>query len=459
MKYNVKMDQKQSQRPYLSEAMRQGIEILQMNSQELELLIEAEVSENPVLEMEYPENIDWQRYAREISYRATIGERESYDSQINPDNFIEKPITLYEHMKNEISYLGLDSGEKAIAYYIVDNVNEKGYFISELQESLRSTNTTEEKFMEVLHKVQSMEPLGLAARNLRECLLLQLQKEKGNELLCRIVQEDLETLAQKKYSKLQKKYGISNEKIRSVEQTIRGLNPTPGNIFSSDETIYIIPDLVLEVFEDHLEIISNSLYPRLTISEFYRKLLLETEDKEARDFVQEKLDKAVQLIQSIDRRKNTLQRVSEHIVEYQKDFFTKGNSSIVPMRLKDIALLAGYHESTVSRAIRGKYILTPRGLFELKSLFTSPLNTLAGGTVSDYFVKERILQLIMGENKSRPMSDQRICEQLNAQGILIARRTVAKYREELRLPCASRRKATQDNSEKATDARKKSPLE
>ncbi len=437
MKYSIKVNQTQAQRIYMSETMKQGVEILQMNIEELEQLIENEASENPLLEIEYPEQIDWQGYLQDISSKKMTRDQREFDNEFNPSNFIERPLSLLEHMSNELSYLALDEKEKRIALYIVENIDENGYFVRTMDDALRQTGVNEEFFYSVLQKVQTIEPLGLAARDLRECLLLQLGEE--NQLANAIIQNDLELLARGKYLQLSKKYETSKQEIREVEALIKSLNPYPGKNFSSAEVKYIIPDMTLEIAENSLQVRRNQNYPRLSINSFYQELLLGTDDEEAKEYIKDRLNKAVNVIRNIERRENTLQKVTEEIIEFQSEFFLRDDASLVPMKLADIAEKSGFHPSTISRATRGKYILTPRGLFELKNFFVSEIKTQEG-VVSGYFVKEKIREIIEQEDKRKPLSDQKICDILSAQGIQIARRTITKYREAQKIPKGSYRK-------------------
>lgn len=444
MKIGFSMDVKQSQKLHMTHELKQSIEILQMNSQEVELLIAEELNENPVLEAEWNDGIDWVKFAASVKENISskkYEENEYYENEVNPNNFLKEQVSLYDHLRKEISGIELKEREHEIALYIIEHVDDKGYFSSDTAESAKALNVSQECLIDVLKKIQNIEPAGLLARNLKECLTLQLESEdKDRELLEEIIDKELETIAQKKFSLLQKKYNISEETLGEVLRKIRSLDPKPGKRFSEFDTQYILPDVIVEKSGMKIQVIENNHFPKLYISEFYQKMLSESANQEVQAFIKERLNKALQLIRNIEQRNDTIAKVAEQIVIVQKEFFETEKGTIRPMKLKDIAAVTGFHESTISRTVNGKYMLTPRGVYELKYFFASSVKTDSGNEVSNKEIQEEIRKLIKKEDKKKPLTDQKICDILIEQGIKISRRTVAKYREGMNIQGSSLRK-------------------
>lgn len=447
MKINFSMDIKQTQKLQMTRELKQAIELLNMNTQEVESIIIEEVKENPTLEVEAKEEVDWSKFIDDIKAVANYSQGNSFDEDDNetsPENYLKAPTNIYDYLEKEISALELSKDEKEIAYYIIERVNDSGYFVSDIQECISLLGVTEKKFLAVLKKVQSIEPTGICARNLKECLCLQLEKMYDKEdIVMKLVENELENIAAKKYHLIQKKYKLKESELSEAIKIIKSLDPKPGREFSYFAPMYVFPDVYIEKIGEKWEVVNNSTLPQLHVSDFYKKMLSdhnEEVDKETEKYIKEKLNKALNLIRNIDQRKNTIQKVAAKIVENQIDFFEKGKNHIVPMKLKDIADLTGFHESTISRAVNGKYMLTPRGLFEFKYFFTTSVSTSDGSSISNKNIKDKIKEIIEAENKKKPMSDQKICDILNQEGIEVSRRTVTKYREEMEILTSTLRK-------------------
>lgn len=442
MKLELSMQVKQSQKLNLTQELRQSIELLQMNTYELEVYITEELKENPVLEAEYSQEIDWLKFMDKIKDRV-VSKNYSYDSdtpEINPENFIAGYPNLQDHLEEELSTIELSPKERPIAEYILQRINSDGYFLVEISKAAAATKTSEEEFLRILKKVQTIEPRGMAATSLSECLLLQLEEdEPGFEVLSKIIEEDLNLVANKKYGELQKKHNITEKELSKRLDRIKNLDPKPGKRFSDFEPVYILPDIIVEKTESGLEIIDNSTLPMLHISAYYQQLLKDTEEEDVKEYIKDKLNKSLNLIRNIDQRKMTIQTVADHILQYQMDFFVNAGE-LRPMRLKDIASTTGYHESTISRTINGKYMLTPKGVFEFKYFFETGIASDSGEEVSVSNIKNEIQKMIDQENKKKPLSDQKICNELTKQGIQISRRTVAKYRDEMQILGSALRK-------------------
>lgn len=447
MKINFSMELKQTQKLQMTRELKQAIELLNMNTQEVESIIIEEIKENPTLEVGNKEDVDWSKFIEDIKNVVNYSQGNSFDdedNETNPENFIKEPTNIYDYLEKEILALNLNKEEKEVAYYIIERVNDSGYFVSDIKECIAVLGISEKKFLNVLKKVQSIEPTGICARNLKECLLLQLEKMYDSEdIVVQLVENELENIAAKKYQLIQKKYKLKESELAEAIKIIKSLDPKPGREFSYFAPMYIYPDVCVEKIGDRWEIVNNSTLPQLHVSDFYKKMLTEHNedvDKETEKYIKEKLNKALNLIRNIDQRKNTIQKVAAQIVENQIEFFEKGRAYIVPMKLKDIAELTGFHESTISRAVNGKYMLTPRGLFEFKYFFTTSVNTSDGNQISNKNIKDRIREIIEAENKKKPMSDQKICDILNNEGVEVSRRTVTKYREEMNILTSTLRK-------------------
>lgn len=447
MKINFSMDIRQTQKLQMTRELKQAIELLNMNTQEVESIIIEEIKENPTLEVESKEDVDWSKYIEDMKNISNYSQGNNFDEDENensPENYIKAPVNIYDYLENEISALNLDNDEKEIAYYIIERVNDSGYFVSDVNECIGVLGVSEKEFLEVLRKVQSIEPTGICARNLKECLLLQLEKMYDKEdIVVQLVEHELENIAAKKYQLIQKKYKLKEQELAEAIKVIKSLDPKPGREFAYFAPMYISPDVYVEKNGEKWEIVNNSVLPKLHISDFYKKMLSEHNedvDKETEKYIKEKLNKALNLIRNIDQRKNTIQKVASQIVENQLEFFEKGKNHIIPMKLKDIADMTGFHESTISRAVNGKYMMTPRGLFEFKYFFTTSISTSDGSSISNKNIKDRIREIIDVENKKKPMSDQKICDILNEEGIEVSRRTVTKYREEMNILTSTLRK-------------------
>ncbi len=452
--FNIQLEQ--SQKLIMTPELRQAIQLLQYNSLELNEYLKNEIEENPLLEMENPNNqieevsqlpqekeIDWKDLAEkydDYSYKAPVDKnREEY----NYEAFTTYTQTLREYLVEQLNIAILDDKEYLIGDYIIQNIDENGYLDVEVNEISNKTNSSEEDVEKVLATVQTFEPLGVAARNLKECLLIQI-KEKGDLVptLVKIIEEHLDDIACNRMMKIARELDIDISTMQEVCDYIKTLEPKPGRAFSDggENVKFIIPDATIEEIEGEFIIIINDITgPRLNINSFYRDLLKNSSDDETINFLSQKLDSATWIIKSIEQRKQTIYKVVESILKFQIEFFKTGEKALVPLTLKEVAADIDMHESTISRATNGKYVQTPRGLFELKFFFTTGLPG-SSGDVSSTSIKSVIKQIVDDEDPKKPLSDQKISEMLKEQGASISRRTVAKYRDELNIPSSSMRK-------------------
>lgn len=447
----------QSQKLIMTPELRQAIQILQFTNQELWEYIDQQMETNPLLEIETKrkneenideinnklDEIDWKEYLQtydDISYMPRYKERETKQSF---ENFVSAATSLKDHLLFQLNLSVFNEKHKKIGELIIESIDKNGYFDGDIKDICNQLNVSTREVENILKVIQTFDPVGVGARNLKECLTIQLKaKEINDPLVFKIVDKYLKEIAQNKIVKISKDLNISIKKAQHICDLIKSLEPKPGRGFadSSDEIKYITPDVFLEYVDGEYIIIVNDITaPRLLVSNFYKKLLYNAEDQNINKFLTDKLNSAMWLIKSIEQRRMTIYNVVKSIVKFQRDFFEKGNKALRPLVLKEVADDIGVHESTVSRATNGKYIQTPRGLFELKFFFSSGVNGQSGG-VSSRSIKSMIKELIENEDSKKPLSDQQIANTLKSKNIKISRRTVAKYRDELNIPSSSIRR-------------------
>lgn len=333
---------------------------------------------------------------------------------------------------------------KSICNYIIENIDSRGYLDISSETIAEELKIKKESVDNAINIIQSLEPVGIGARDLKECLKIQIDRKGiGDVCLYRIIDEYLELLAENKFNIIAKELNIDVKKAQEYGDIIRLLQPKPSSgFFTGEEVKYIVPDAYIKKIDKEYYIVMNDeLGPKLTINGIYKEILKNDSDKEAVEYVKEKLNSALFLIKSIEHRKSTIYRVLEKIIELQREFFDFGKEHLKPMTLREIADSLEMHESTVSRAIRDKYIYTERGTIKIKDLFTTGISSSGSGEdVSTNIIKNSIKELIENEDRKAPLSDQGICDILNKKGMNISRRTVAKYREEMGIKSSKGRK-------------------
>jgi len=470
MKHGLSMQQKPTL--IMTQRLQHALKLLQMPTLELQQALKMELERNPLLEEvdEVEEVQEIEEVKKEVGQEeAEPVESEPKDQEVDwgelwPDQFetvsaprvddgdaefYERvPVTvksLGDHLLEQLRLSKLDEEAMAIGEFLIGSIDENGYLQTSVEELAETFQVTPERVEEVLAVVQTFEPAGVGARNLQECLWIQLlQKKQETTLAGRIVQEQFENLLAKRFSEIARNLKCSVEDVQAASDLIGTLDPRPAQEIAAEETRYVVPDLIVErVGEDFVVALNDRNVPRLRISSAYQQMLRQkssTQD-DTRKYITEKLNSAKWLIQTIEQRRKTMIKVMRRIVEEQRDFFERGVEGLKPLTLQQIANQIGMHESTVSRVTTNKYVQTPRGVFELKYFFSSGLQTEEGDDISAKVAKGKISQLISNEDKREPLSDQRIAELLHEQGLKIARRTVAKYREALRiLPARARRR-------------------
>jgi RNA polymerase sigma-54 factor len=448
--------QKQSQRMVISPRMQQALHILQLPLMELRQLIQQELVENPVIE-EVPEEADienqenngdddsrsiieemeeiarsqelWDEYLRNLNHPAAMELDEDKESYAR--SLVTVPPNLQEHLLQQLRFS--DCPDCSIGELIIGNIDRDGYLRSSTQEIAQLAGCTPEKAEEVLALIQTFDPPGVAARDIRECLLIQLKtREVEDPLVIRIVSEYLPDIERKKYPHVARNLAVEVEDVTNAAKIVATLEPKPGHKFSPVSPQYIVPDITVKKMDGEYQItVNDDGIPELRISPYYRKLLNSSPSTQTRKYLTEKLRSGLWVIKSIKQRKRTMYRVAECIVKKQRGFLDTGISHLQPLRLKDVARELNLHESTISRVTTDKYMETRRGIFELKYFFSGTLDKGENKTTSTRSIRARIAQLIKEENPKKPLADHKILELLQKEGTSIARRTIAKYREQL----------------------------
>jgi RNA polymerase sigma-54 factor len=466
-----------SQQLIMTPQLQQAIKLLQLSRLELLETINQEMEENPVLEEQITgeadedgrldrkpeeskektpdlpevtveervrEDVDWDNYLSEYN----SGWAESpYEERVPPpfENITSVKTNLYSHLMWQLNMSNMGQEQKEIASYIIGNLDEDGYLDTPIEEIIQTTGCSEDKVLETLHLVQNFDPVGVAARDTRECLLIQARfLNLEGTIVEKIIMNHLRDLENRKYEHVAKRLCVSVHEVIAAVTLLQGMEPKPGRIYSDEETIYITPDIYVFKVGDDYEIVQNEDgLPKLRINAYYREILRSTDSlsENAKLYIQEKLRSAAWLIKSIHQRQRTIYKVTESIVRFQKDFLDNGITHLKPLVLRDVAEDIQMHESTVSRVTTNKYVYTPQGAFELKFFFNSSISSVNGDAVASESVKEHIRNIIKSENKAKPHSDQGIADILKKLNIDVARRTVAKYRESMGILPSRKRKA------------------
>lgn len=451
MNFDLSMNLTQEQKLILTQKMQLSIKILQMSTYELEKYINEQLQENPVIEGETKTTeMSQEEYEKFIKYldrdRQSNSESISQyeDEKVSPLSFVSKEKSLTDILEQQIGVLEISRTLKDACLYIIENIDDRGYFDGDTKEVAGKINISEEKAEEALKIIQDLDPVGVGARNLNECLKIQLNKRGvEDENLFKILDEYLELIAENKYGDIAKKLKISSKEAQDYGDIIKSLEPKPSRGYYTGEDVkFIIPDAYIEIIDDECVVIMNDSYiPELKVNDLYKNILVSRETtEEEKKYVKEKFDNAMFLIKSVYQRKSTLFNVISEILKIQDEYFKKGRKYLKPMTMKEISERLEIHESTVSRAIREKYIATSDGTIKIKDLFTTGIHNFGEDDVSVIKIKDELRRVIDKEEKSKPLSDQKLSEILNEKGMNISRRTVAKYREELGIKSSSKRK-------------------
>ncbi|OWZ83797.1 RNA polymerase factor sigma-54 [Natranaerobius trueperi] len=458
MKLGFDLNLEQKQQLIITPELKKAIELLQLSGMELNNHIEQELAENPMLEVATSEeepkenetsetfDIDWQKYfedSSDIGKHVGTGMSENKESF---ENYTPSSTNLFEHLFFQLSLITTEE-YREIAEYLIGNLDPNGYLRGSLEEMSQLIDVKYSELEKALKLVQSLDPPGIGARSLKECLLLQLErKDDYPKLSYKLIENYLIEIGENRLSKIAEKTGESVVEVQKAVDYIKTLTPKPASTFSIDSSSeYISPDIVIKrVEDDYVVIINDSMNPKLKINSMYKSILSKANKNEAADsatkFLNSKLDSALWLIKSIEQRRLTLHNIVNKLIEFQKPFLDNGVSYLRPLTLKQIAEQIGVHESTVSRATANKYVQTPQGVFPLRYFFSSKVENTKTDSSSSTSIKHKIKNLIENEDKKQPLSDQKISEILKESAINISRRTVAKYRKELNIPSSSKRK-------------------
>lgn len=460
----------QQQKLIMTPELKLALKILQLPTIELEELLQQELEDNPVLELvdesrdekseiqhkqekqekknnekDKEKDIDWKEY---FQFQGKSYIEEGFDSddaaELSYENFVTYSYTLKDHLISQLRVAQINKKLRAVGEYIIESLDENGYLTITQEDLAAILHEKPETVKEALSVIQTFEPFGIGASDLKECLLLQLKnKDILDEKIKTIIMGHLDDIAGNRINNIAKKLSISIEEAQKYSDIVKNLEPKPGRAFEGGiSTKYVTPDAYIEKVENEYMIIVNDYYSsKLMINQFYKKILI-SEDKssQASAYISNKLSSAMWLIKSLEHRRNTLYNVLKAILDYQMDFFEKGPMFLKTMTLKKIAEMVNVHESTVSRAINGKYVQTPRGTFEIKYFFKSGVDNQDGEAISSESIKKMIKSYVNGEDVSKPLSDQNIADLLIKDGYMISRRTVAKYRDELGILSSSKRK-------------------
>ncbi len=481
MAMEARLSLRQSQRVVMTPLLQQAIQLLQLSTLELQEVVQKELLENPLLEempvdgAETPEageatpsaeatpaptvepiTVDppptAERQTDELPFdpisvmfdepeeRSLVAQEEREDVPF--ENMVRSVSSLADHLEEQLRFVTEDPAARRIGAEIIGNLDEDGYLRAELQEIAQRCAATPEEVERVLTEmIQKFDPIGVGARTISECLLLQLRSNPPvDPVSVEIVERHFEDLSRRRYADIARALKLSADRIMESVEEIMALEPKPGRRFGGNDSRYIVPDVfVYKLGSDYTVVLNEEGIPRLRVNSLYRSLLRSSGD-EARQYVEQKLRSALWLIKSVDQRQRTLRKVTQSIVKFQREFLDKGLPYLRPLALRDVGEDISMHESTISRVTTNKYVETPQGLFELKFFFHSGIASGDGEMVSSVSVKKMIQDLLGNEDATKPLSDQEVAGILKGRGLTIARRTVAKYREELGiLPSHQRR--------------------
>lgn len=485
---SLALTQEQRQIQTLAPQLRQSLELLQVPVLELRALIQKELQQNPVLEekgsdvisLEPQSGIHSEAFTltprngserektqsdeKELKFKEEFDvlmrlDRETYDyfmREYEPDdantekkrNFAmdmrTREESLQEHLVTQLSFLQLPEHDLRIGELIIGSINDEGYLTQGIADLAVSAGCEESSFHDVLAVIQDFDPVGVGARDLKECLLIQLHRfGHDSPLAAGIVSNHLDLMAAKNYGEIAKKMNATPEEVRQAAKMIAILEPHPGRAFGGESAPYVFPEIFIEKREDGYRVVLNDdRIPQIRISKYYQQLMADSKSTdEVKKYIRDKIHAGLFLMKSIDQRQRTIRRVATEIVKVQSDFFDFGVSHLKPLTMASVARQVGLHETTISRCVANKFMQTPAGVFEMKYFFTPGLKNKDGNIISNKAVQDMIAEMVAEEDAGHPLSDQEIFERLSAGGLQVARRTVAKYRLALKIPPSHMRKS------------------
>jgi RNA polymerase sigma-54 factor len=484
MALELKQSLKLSQQLIMTPQLQQAIKLLQVSRLELIDVINQEMEENPLLEEAAPddyatsdniteaddvktqdgeefkaadhtveltgegdgrEEFDWDNYLEDygsmgVTYERRDGEAPAWD------NILTAKQSLTDHLMWQLKLSPLAEKEMAVGEQIICNLDQNGYLVATPEDIICQTGVDETFVEQVLKKIQEFDPPGVAARDLKECLLIQARVlGVSSPVIEAIIRDHLKELELKNYSQIARRLKVPLADVLLAVSVITNMDPKPGSLYNEERIESVIPDVyVFKMGDEYKILLNDDGLPRLRISNFYKEIMAglsgDSRTTDNKKYIKERVQAATWLIKSIQQRQNTIYKVAESILKYQRDFFDRGINFLKPLVLRDIAEDVEMHESTISRVVANKYMHTPRGIFVMKYFFSSSINTTAGETIASKSVKEDIKKIISEEDPAKPYNDSEIVEMLAKSGVSIARRTVAKYREMMGILPSSRRK-------------------
>lgn len=423
--------QKQTQKLAMTQQLQQSIQILQYNTEDLADFIDNRALENPLLEVVQPTYS-----ANHTKPRKSSGEEMDYLSQI-PDN----SISLFEHLIDQVHLNYRDTYLRKLVLYLVEYIDLNGFLKISLEEAAEKTGGSAIQLLDALTLIQQLDPAGVGARNLQECLMLQTERDNAAPHLAYVVlEEKFEELVDRKWEKIAKYFDVSLSDVQEIFDYIQNLTPTPGAVYGSTEGLFIIPDLTVKIDDQKIKVSSNrKSMPEIKFQSNYFERMRESQDPEVIKYLKDKQQDYEWLKKTMQQRGDTIFRVGKAIVQHQTEFFLNKERPLKPLTLKDISEELKIHESTVSRAVNGKYLETAFGVFELKSFFSKKIGSETSERSSND-AKHLLQRLVDQEDKAKPLSDQKLTDLMKEKGVDISRRTVAKYRDTLNIAGSSKRK-------------------
>jgi RNA polymerase sigma-54 factor len=469
----LSLSQGQHLQMILAPQLRQSLEMLQLPILELRTMIQSELEQNPTIEekpiegqkaeiepgdgkpetpeeMQFKEEFEvlsklddeWRDYFFQEFEAQPYSEDDEERHQFMLDS-IPHNESLQEHLLAQLHIAELSDQDRRVGELIIGSINNDGYLTTPLPELAVSANCDPQHLQDILSVVQDFHPTGVGARDLSECLLIQLERlGKSDTLAALIVRTQLDNLAERRYAEIAKALKVGGDEVRKAAHLISTLDPKPGRVYSDEVSAYILPEVVVQQVDGkYVVILNDDQLPHVRISQQYREML-QSEDTppHVKQYIRERIRSGAFLIKSIHQRQRTIHKIAGEIVERQQEFLRHGISRLKPLTMAEVAGTVGVHETTVSRAVSGKYMKTPLGIFEMKYFFTPGIKTAGGSEVSNMTVKDMIAGMVAKEDPDRPLSDQEIVEELQRQGLQIARRTIAKYRLALRIAPSHMRK-------------------
>lgn len=457
--------QTQRQSQILAPQLRASLELLQVATLELRTLVQQEMEQNPTLE-EQPMEMDQieiepekpekteedEAFDQEFDKLAKLDDewRDYFNQQSGGSGFskeaaekrqflfdsLTQPESLQQHLMNQLTLATQNEADRQIGELLIGSINDEGFLTSTVEELAETTGFSVDQLRGMLAMIQEFDPIGVGARDLRECLLMQLRRlGKEDSLASDIVRDHLDALGTRKFAEIARLLKTNVDAVHEAAKFVATLEPKPGRAFMAEEPSYVLPEVsIVSNGDEYVILMNNEQIPHLHISEHYKQLMADESTKsDVKNYIREKVRAGMFLIKSIGQRQQTIYNIAREIVKVQREFFDHGITHLRPLTMNEVALVLGIHETTVSRALANKYVSTPRGTFEMKYFFTPGYKNADGQSVSNKTIKDAIAQLVENEDPAAPLSDDAMAKMLKEKGTTVARRTIAKYRDELKI--------------------------